>query len=745
MRIIFAVLFLLISIQAYAATVDRVEVSGNRRVPAVRIQNYLLQAGEEFSPERINQSIKNLHSTGYFSEISIDAEVVGNEFVLTYILREMPIVSAIEFTGYEKQTADSLLEVVPFRVGDTLNLVRIGEALRAMRNLYEKDAFYNVKIDYKVLYRNEMTASLLFNIEEGKKSKAYNIWFYGNKAISNNELKEAMHTKEKTFWSVFSKSGTLIREITEFDRELITDYYRSKGYLDVEVGEAEILFQEDPSKLNYIVRISEGLPYTLKSLSMKDNADIYTEDELKKYSRLVPGDYFNLKYYRDDIKYITEEYMKLGYAQANVEPSFELDNQTREVSVSYTVDPGSIFHINRIIFEGNVKSRDNVLRREFDIAEGDQYDYKLIKEAEGNLFRTGYYSVATITDRYLGGDMADLVVKVEEEKSTEVIFGVMFTTDDNEFAASLQFVEKNLFGRGLEASFNGELSTRRSDYTVRLSNPWIMDRPYSYSLEVYQVMDEYDEYTRKATGGSLTFGHQPIKRRVFLNYGLSHEQIEIEDIHPNASNYIKRQEGKVTVNAVLASIMYSYLDNNIDPSKGLKTSLSMKYAADFLGSERDFVRAIADATYYHPMPNRFTGMIHVRAGHLWRTAENELPIDERFLLGGMYSVRGFEYREISPLDSDGDIYGGDKMYYANFELVRPIMEENMTIRAVLFFDLGQAMEENESFFTSPRMSVGAGLRFLTSMGLIRLEYGHKLDRKEGEDAGAWEFAIGSSF
>ena len=735
--------------EAFAATIiDRVEISGNRRVPAVRIEQYTLKAGDEFDPAKLNASIRQLHQTGFFSEITVDAEVRNNQFVLTYLVSEMPLIATIEFNGNRKLTRDKLAEVLTMRVGDTMSLVKIGDSLKNIQDLYERDRFFSVIIDYKIVYRNEVSVSLVFDIVEGSKSRVYNIWFYGNKAFVNDELKGAIQTKEKKFWSMFNKSGTLIRDMTEYDRELLANFYRSHGYLDVEIGEADIAFQEDTSRLNYILRIDEGKQYTLRSLKINDPLGFYAEEQLKARVGIKEGEYFNLTQYHQDIRLLTDAYMEIGYAEANIEPDLQVDPVRLEVSVSFNAQPGNIFYINKINFRGNDHSRDNVLRREFDIVEGDQYNLKLLREAQNNLYTTGFFESATFSEKRVPGtdDLLDVTMSVKESKHGEIAFSLAYTTEDNEFAARLHFSEKNVFGTGNTAAFSGQLSTKRSDYRIIYSDPWIRDKPYSYDIEIFSNRREFEEYKRDAYGVSLTFGHQPIKRRLFLNYGISHERIKMFDIEDPASNYIKNQEGRAIINSFIPSIRYSHLNNNIDPSKGLRSTLSAKYAGTFLGGDHDFLRLQWDTTYYHPLASKVVGMIHFRTAQLWKLGDNDLPVEERFELGGMYTVRGFDYREITSFDEDGKSYGGNKMYFGNIEFVRPVFEGNMTIRGVIFFDFGQVAKEGESIFDeSPRLGAGAGLRFVTAMGLIRLEYGMKLDKKDGESPSVWEFAIGSAF
>ncbi len=750
MRILISVVLLLsISTAAMAAVIDKVDISGNKRITISRINKYLVKAGDEFDPAKLNQSVKELNDTGFFTDISVDASVVNNQFVITYILQENPLIAEIKFKGNDNFKPDKFNEKLKIKVGEYLNLKKIGNTIAELQDFYESERYYNVKITHELVYRNESAVTVVFNIEEGTQSRVYNIWFYGNSHFTNAEIKEAMLTKEKDYWSKINSSGTLVTGRMEVDREFIRMLYMSAGYLDIEIGEPEIVFQKDPSRLNYLVRIKEGPRYKVNKVSYQYDTSIISEDNISAITKVKQDEYFNVSAYQEDIHNLSEIFSEIGYARAFVDAQTMINRADLTVDVLYSIIPGNIYHINRITFTGNEKTKDNVLRRQFDIVEGGKYNSKLLKEARSNLMSTGFFESVDIADKYPNDDTADIVVTVKEKQNNTLSMSIAYSSLD-ELTGALEYQFVNAFGYGTTMSLKTEVSKYKHLYMVSFQEPWIYDRPYSAGFRIYYEENKYrysgySDYTRDSIALQFNVGHQLIKRRLYVNYILGHERLNIKDINDNASNYIKRQKGITVINSITPALTYQDLNDNLDPSKGIRLDARAKIAPEVFGATAEFTKLLLKANFYKPLQYSLVTGINIEGGHIWSSNEQKIPVDERFFLGGINSIRGYESGDIGPKDSEGEAYGGVSYYQGNFEVWRPIFTGNMSIRLVTFFDIGQVYAENKLFTENPRMSVGGGIRFFTPMGLIRLEYGAKLNRKPGEAAGALEFSVGSVF
>jgi outer membrane protein insertion porin family len=751
------ILFLILAAAANAVTIDRVDISGTKRIVRERIKDILVKEKTEFNTEAISESIKKLHATGFFMNISVDASVKNNLFVVTYIFQEVPLVAAIEFTGNENLSADGMKEYVTFNVGAPLSYAKIFETMNSIRAKYEKDKYYSMEIDYKIAYRNETSAAVIFNITEGEISRVYNIYFYGNENISATELKNAMHTKEKDFWSKINSSGALIKELIEYDRYLIQEEYMSKGFLYAQIGEPEPVFQSDKSKMNYTISIKEGQQFSVGSVKVSDVDRKLKQDNLTAAIKLKTGEPFNMRTYRRDIQELTKIYQDMGYAKAMVDAKLDENAELGRVDVSYTVVPSSVYHINRIIFKGNLESKDNVLRREFDIAEGEKYSATLLDEAKRNLYSTGFYDMVEISEEFDdASSTTDIIVEVNEKKQRSINMQLAYSSAEL-FMVSLSFEYANLLGYGTKASVTGQWSENVQKIVLGFSEPWFNDNPYSWGTRFQyskrEFIDEYDEYLLSA---GFNVGHQPIKRWLYVNYGIRHDEYEIKNVKYVSKYYLEQADYLSILNTLSTSITLERLNNRLDPSNGYSIGGSVAYSGVFLGANEGQVEAGLRAKFFKQLPYKFVFGLNFNISQLWLTDDDEdgrLPISKRYFLGGIDTVRGFNYRDISPMDEDGDAYGGNKMFLGNVEIWRTLMEENMDIRGVIFFDIGQVYDVDEPFFYSksdrlPKYSVGAGLRFYTPIGLMRLEYGYKLSKiqpGESEAKGRLEFSVGSMF
>ncbi|GHU85123.1 outer membrane protein assembly factor BamA [Deferribacterales bacterium] len=751
----FGLLFLILALFAevsLAARVERVAISGNKRIPDDRITPYLIKTGSEFNPDEVAKTIEQLHKTGYFIEVSIDAAVVNNRFTVTYIVREMPLIADIRLTGSKKYSQDKLLETVTVKKGEPLNLLLLGSSIKALQDIYEKDEYYNVKITHELEYTSVTSVNIVFDVVEGKRARIYNIWFYGNENYSTEKLKEQMMTKEKDFWSIMNSSGMLMKDITEIDRERVRQFYMSEGYANVDVGEAHVEFQPDrPDRMNYLIRVREGIRYKVSLVDYSDTLKLFERDDYDNATKLRTGDYFNITQFRRDMASIVDMYSDIGYAKANVVPDVRFNDQAQTVDILLNVEEGPLVSINRIEFTGNEKTRDNVLRREFDIYEGDLYSGKLLREAQRNVMANGFYEDIRLAERSVDETHTDINANVKEAQDGSISVTAAYSTQES-WIGRMEFSQANLFGYGTSLKLYAEYTsyTKRRDYQVSYTDPWVFNRPYSAGIDLYSREVSYTEYVRRANGVALRLGHQPIKRRLFMNYAFAYDNVNIYNIADNVTHYISDQKGITETISFTPSITYANLNNNIDPSDGFKATARLKYAGIFDMGDADYLKGILEMSYYHPLPARFVFTLHGEGGQLWNIAQSggnhPIPIDERFYLGGMYSVRGFQTREISPKDSNGYVYGGNKYYQGNIELWRPVFEENISIRLVGFFDMGQVFDDGISFgSTKPRMSAGGGIRMFTPVGLLRFEIGYKLDRKKDEERSRIEFSIGSKF
>lgn len=741
-RLIICLIFFL-SASAFATQIDRVKIIGNKRVPEYKIKQYTLNEKSEFDLEKIDNSIKKLYETGLFLNVIVDLEVEKDEIILIYKVDEKPFVNKIYFEGNSEISEESLKEKLTIKEGEPFDKIKIEATIKDIRKKYQEENFFNVRIDYDIEERENNSVDLIFSIDEGKEAKVYKIEILGNNFYKDKEIKKLLETNEKGFFSWITGSGKLVSEELALDRERIRAHYLNNGFMRVQVAEPEIIYNDDKTKITLIFRIVEGERYKIDSISVKGNEHIDKNTLLERVS-LKPGDYFSSEKFQKDIERTTEAFTSIGYPFANVDPQTDIDDEKHTVKITYNIEENMLYRIGRIEIFGNEKTRDRVIRRELSIAEGDIYSSAKIKESKQNVQYTNYFEEVTLTEEPLPDNKMKLKLNVKEKPTGIFSIGAGYSTLDG-FVGTVQVQKDNLFGFGYSIGLNGEFSSKRTDYTLSFTNKWLFDLPITFGFDLYNLKRSYYEYTKKSEGVALRLGYPIIGRKLYMYYKLAYDVDDIYDIDTYASNYIKEQEGKTTIISFTPTIAYNTTNHPLTPSKGNKSRLYAKYAGGFLGGDYNYMKTGLESSQFFPLFWKFVGMVHGEIGYLTSLDNNPLPVDERFRLGGMYSVRGFKYGDISPKDKYGYNYGGDKYVLFNIETVFPI-SETANFMGVIFYDTGQVYDNNEPYFSYDlRKSVGFGFRWYSPIGPLRLEYGIKLDKKEGESSGRWDFSIGGMF
>jgi outer membrane protein insertion porin family len=736
----FIALVFLFTSSAFAAVVDAVQVEGNRRVPTATILKYAVQPGTEFDLAEVDRSIKNLFSADLVTDVKVDLNLSDDRLVLIYIIKEKPFVSNVFFNGNVEMKSSLLEEDLVPMAGNVLDSKKVEANQRLIEDKYHDEKFYSVEVKASIEDRGNNTVDVVYLINEGVEARITDIRIIGNKHFKRKEILKEMETTEKGFWSWLTGSGKLKKSELAIDMEKVKAMYLREGYAKIQVGEPRIELSEDKKKIHLTIVLEEGIRYKVADVSFEGYQNIDLET-LQKSVKLKTGDWFNVEEFQSDVKKVTSEFTAKGYAYANVNPLTTLNEKTATISLKYSIEENQLVYINRINIRGNTKTRDRVIRREIDLAEGDLYDSRLITASKRHLEFTDYFGEVRLSETPIAFDKIDMDVEVQDKMTGMFSVGAGYSSIDN-LTGMLSVTQKNLFGKGYELTAKAEFSDKKADYTLSFVNPWLFDRPYSLSMDAFQTDRDYYEYDKETKGGAVGIGHQLITRKLYANYRIRYERVNINDIDEDASVIIKAQEGETTTVSFTPTLRWTTLNHPQNPSDGTKAVIYSKIAGSFLGGDNDFVKTGLEVTRYYPIFWKLVAMGRFEMGQIDAMGGDEIPVGERFRLGGMYSVRGYEYGDISPLDADGERYGGAKYDQLNLELIFPIAEEAQ-LMGVIFYDMGQSLKEDEQYFSGDvYRSYGAGFRWYSPVGPLRFEYGIPLDDEAGGNKGRWEFSIG---
>jgi outer membrane protein insertion porin family len=466
---------------------------------------------------------------------------------------------------------------------------------------------------------------------------------------------------------------------------------------------------------------------------------------MMKQIKISKEEYFSRQILRDDIIVIGDLYSDEGYAYTDVVPQIDQDSEKLIVNVTYTISKGNLVYFEGIRITGNTKTRDKVIRRELDFYEQELFSGKKLKRAIRNLNRLDYFEdVKVNTTKGSEPDKMLLDIDVKEKPTGTFSFGGGYSSVENMFVVG-SIAQRNLFGRGQLLRLKAEIGGRTTRYDLSFTEPWLFDIPLSAGVDLYNQYRDYDAYNLASIGGALRFGYPVFDyTRAYLTYG--YDISDMTNLSDTASSYFKQMAGQHTTSSITPLIRYDSRDKAFNPTEGSNNSVSVEYAGDVLGGDVGFTKYIGEAGRYFPLFWSTVGFLHSRAGYVEQHAGALLPPYDRFYLGGMNSIRGFSWDQLSPRDANGDAYGGNKFVQLNVEYIFPLLKD-VGLMGVVFYDTGNLYDDNQDIdLGSLRQTSGFGVRWYSPMGPIRLENGFILDPKPGESqTGRWEFTMGQAF
>jgi outer membrane protein insertion porin family len=724
---------------------NSIEIRGLKRIEEGAVKSKITQKlGEPISQDKTNEDIKNIFKMGYFDDVKAEIEPFEGGIKLIYAVKEKPTVVKIEFQGNKEFDDSKLKEKITITTGSIADVVLIQDNASKLRTFYEEEGYWlsNIVPVIKKISADEVT--LTYQIEEGPKIKIKKITTEGNKAFSTSKIKKVMETSEWWIFSFITSSGYYKKERMDSDLEKIKDLYFNNGFIKATVGEPKIQLTDNKKGMIITIPVSEGDQFKVSSVEFSGNK-VFGDDMIKKRITLLPDKPFSKEILRKDIFSISELYSENGYAIITVTPDLIPDESKKVVKVFLKIDEGDKYRIGRIEVSGNTKTRDKVIRREIRLDEGDIFNSALLKRSYERLNNLNFFDTVEIIPKPRPEEkLVDLNVKVKEKATGFLSVGGGYSSVDK-LIGMIDLTQGNLFGKGQLLKIRAELGSESAYYDITFRDPWFMDKPISFSASIYDLKREYFvEYKNRAIGLGISFGKNFTEYvRGEIAYNL--ERATIYDVSENASVVIKDQEGTRITSSITPSLVRDTRDNYLDPSRGSRNSVYLKYAG--IGGDNYFVKTAIDSSWYFPL--RFplgnsTGMLRGRFGYSSGLFGREVPLYDRFYVGGINTVRGLGFGEGGPRDEKtGDVIGGTEELIFNAEYIFPIVSE-LKLKGVVFFDAGNSYESFKNF-PQLRYTTGAGIRWISPVGPIRIEWGYNLDRKPGEDASRIEFTFGTFF
>ena len=767
--------------------IGQILVGGNDRVEEEAIRVYIKSMlGEPLDEEQVDRDIRAIYNMGFFRNVEARVTEEKGRTVLTYWVSERPLLREVRIEGQKVLSKDDIENKLKVHPRTILNPVKIRRGVEEVKKEYEKKGH----LDADITYRTEQTESgdviLTFTVTENDRIKIKDLLFEGNKAFTGSQLSSIIQTRKKNFLSRFMNTGVLNNDALKTDVERVTAFYYDNGYINVRVGEPKIERKEDG--LYVTVRIDEGEQFSIGEIGFLGEIP-GGEEEARRRVALEKGKTFKASMLRDDVFRLTGYFSDQGYAFVNVEPETGVRMETKTVDINYRVDKGPEVFVDRVEIAGNTKTRDKVIRRELRVEEQGLFSASGLQVSKERVQRLGFFEdVNVATQRGARNDLLNVLVDVKEAQTGAFSVGAGFNSSTS-IIGSARIQENNLFGRGQQLVLGASLGTRYKNSTLSFSDAYFLDTRVSFGANLFDWQFAFEDFDRSGTGGGLRLSY-PITALgyeslwgynlddVYLGVNYQWERARISNFDQITPAAIRAERGTKTTGVISPTLLRNTLNHPMDPTAGSYQNFSLSYAG--VGGEVDYKKAEIEARYFLPVYRsprwgQFTWMTggffgygigdidFVEENHIGterrRVLKDDLPLFDRYFPGGINSIRGFGERSLGPREDvivtvtrdDGTQkkrtyrrpIGGSEELIINNEISFPIVQQ-LNLKGVVFSDTGNAFTHRQGIdFGDCRYSVGAGVRWRSPFGPIRIEMGRALNAKKDERTSTLHFSFGA--
>ena len=725
--------------------IAKINVTGNERVDTGFIMNNIkIKENQPYSLDKIQDDMKNIYKTGFFSDVQIDVRDTDKGKIITFVVIERPPIKDILLSGNKKLKTTEITDKLKIKTNTVLNIEKIKESMDEIRKLYSSKGYYAAKVNYEIDYDEGYEVSVKFLIDEPQKAYVTKIAFTGNKAFKSSKLKDFMRTREKDMFYWFDGSGILDEEALDDDRKNIEAFYNDNGYIRVKVGVPDIKVSQDGKTLSLTLPVEEGNLYKVGSVDFSGDI-LFDKEVMNKELGSKTDSTFRSTMFQRDVMRLNDFYQDKGYAFCEISPLTIIDDDTQKINITFDIKKNEEIFINRINILGNTKTRDKVVRRELRIVEGERFSATNLKRSQKRLRNTTFFKNSDF--KIVKTDEPDKIntdITVEEKPTGTLSAGVGYSSYDK-LILSGNISQENFMGTGRKVYLTASVGSITQQFNFSYIEPHIFDLDMNAGLSIFNFGRIMDTYNYNTWGGSLSL-IRPLTDDVKGSVRYRYETTSVTNIDVTASSYIQSQAGTLATSSMTFAVGKNTIDDILNPHIGINSNISFELAGGPFAGDNYFYRAIAFYGKY--IPAGFwdsTFFVRGTAGTIQPYGGKTVPVYENFYVGGLQTVRGFKYGEAGPLDSTGQVLGGANEMFFNFEWVFPIYKP-AGFKGVLFFDAGQAFDDSSGWLLNGiRTAAGFGVRWFSPLGPIRLELGFNLNPKEGERGSVFEFAMGTQY
>jgi len=742
---------------------------------SVILSNMRTTVGQVYSAPSIEEDVRNLYATGFFTNLAIKDEPLGDGVKVNVVVQPKPLVKEIIIKGEKKIKESRVKKEIKSKLGEPLSEQQVSADADKIKDMYLGKGYNQIQVSYKIDTNEEFGRSVVtFIINEGSRAYVTEVDFVGNQHLTAKELRKVMKTRKKNLLSFINKSGLFKEDDFRQDLDNLRTYYNSKGYIDMSVKDVKFDHPEK-DEMKVTITVFEGIQYTVGKIDFTGNT-IFSKDDLRVYRnykvvRMDEGKVFSPRAFtpegkqpnedlptlENDIKRIRDLYGTRGYIDMLITPERQPNVQSGKIDILYRIVENSQSYVEQIIIQGNNRTKDKVIRRELLVKPGQIYDSVRVDASKKSLENLQYFEKVDISPQETSvSNRKNMVVTVEEKRTGSVTFGAGFSSVDS----LLGFVEItqgnfDLFnfpyfiGGGEKFRVRLQYGLERQDFEVSFKEPWFLEQRLSLGYDLFYHNATYlsNYYDERNFGASVSLA------RAFgpfwsgsITYTL--QDYDLYNFANNSSPQLLREQGYRTDSSITLGMSYDHRDSVLLTHNGLHADFTAEFAGGPLLGQTNIYKFQASVQKYIPLPYDCILTLAGSTGVAdYYGDSQEVPLFDRFFIGGSRSVRGFGNRDIGPVDNNTEPLGGDTMAYNNIELTFPIMDR---VRGAIFNDMG-FLDGRAFHYTSVwpelNMAAGVGLRLNLPIGPLRLDYGipYKDQGYNHNSTGKFSFDVGYQF
>ncbi|MEG3617500.1 outer membrane protein assembly factor BamA [Magnetovibrio sp. PR-2] len=728
-------------------TIEAIAVEGAARVDAETVRSYLtVREGDAFDPVRIDRSLKSLFATGLFADVSLRRE--GD--ILVIVVVENPVINRIAFEGNQRIDDEELSSEIGLKPRVIYTRSKVQNDVNRIQTLYQKSGRFSVTVEPKLIQLPQNRVDLVFEVDEGALTEVQNIRFVGNRVFDDGDLQEIIRTRETRWYRFLSSDDTYDPDRITFDRELLRRYYLKNGYADFKVLSA--VAELTPSRDQFFITftVEEGRRYTFGDISIQADLRDMKADDVSETIAIEKGEWYDADLVDDTVQSLTDAAGNLGYAFVDVRPKVDRDSEAGVINLDFEIKEGPRVFVERINITGNVRTHDNVIRREFNVVEGDAFNSAKLRKSITNIEDLDFFERVDVKQvQGSAPDKAVVNVEVEEKSTGSLSIGAGYSTT-NGALAEFGIRERNLLGKGQELSFNSTISQRQTLLNLGFTEPHFLNRDISAGFNIFSTETDNQSsssYDTEDKGFALRFGY-PISTNLSQGWVYTLKSSSVTNVPSDASIYVQEQAGDKTLSELSHSIAYDRRNSKIRPTEGYVAKLTNDLSG--LGGDSRYLRNTVRGAYYYKIADGWITTLKGKTGVIVGIGE-DVGLLDRYYIGGD-DLRGFENNGIGPRDiSTSDALGGEFMYTGTAELAVPLgLPQELGISGKLFTDFGSLMNVDASGVNvadegSIRSSVGAGLTWVSPVGPISLDFAQAVVKESYDQTEFFRFNFGTKF